>query len=63
LGVIKPNVGLPPEPFAQIGFEAWLGGLDVAKDDEQLGDVSWSSVEERLRRLGALRKRAEEMTV
>ncbi len=61
-GVIKPNVGLPPEPFAQLGFEAWLGGLDVAKDDEQLGDVAWSSVEERSRRLGALRKRAEELT-
>ena len=62
LGVIKPNVGLPPEPFAQLGFEAWLGGLDIAKDDEQLGDVAWSSVEERSRRLGKLRLRAEEMT-
>jgi len=61
-GVIKPNVGLAPEPFAQLGFEAWSGGLDIAKDDEQLGDVDWSSVEERSRRLGALRKRAEELT-
>lgn len=61
-GVIKPNVGLPPEPFAELGYQAWLGGLDIAKDDEQLGDVSWSTVEERSRRLGAYRKQAEEIT-
>jgi ribulose-bisphosphate carboxylase large chain len=61
-GVIKPNVGLPPEPFAELGYQAWLGGLDVAKDDEQLGDVAWSSVDERSRRLGALRKQAEAET-
>lgn len=62
LGVIKPNVGLPPEPFAELGFQAWLGGLDIAKDDEQLGDVDWSSVAERSKRLGALCRRAEELT-
>jgi len=61
-GVIKPNVGLSPEPFAELGYQAWLGGLDVAKDDEQLGDVSWSSLDERSRRLGALRKKAEKIT-
>jgi ribulose-bisphosphate carboxylase large chain len=61
-GVIKPNVGLAPEPFAELGYQAWLGGLDIAKDDEQLGDVSWSTVEERSRRLGELRKKAEKIT-
>ena len=61
-GVIKPNVGLAPEPFAELGFQAWLGGLDIAKDDEQLGDVKWSSVDERSRRLGAFRKEAEKIT-
>ncbi len=62
LGVIKPNVGLPPEPFSEIAYEAWLGGLDIAKDDEQLSDVNWSSVRERSYRLGVLRKRAESET-
>ena len=61
-GVIKPNVGLSPEPFAALGYQAWLGGLDIAKDDEQLGDVEWSSVEERSRLLGTYRKMAEEKT-
>jgi ribulose-bisphosphate carboxylase large chain len=61
-GVIKPNVGLSPQPFAELGYQAWLGGLDIAKDDEQLGDVNWSSVEERSRLLGALCKQAEAET-
>ena len=62
LGVIKPNIGLAPEPFAAIGEQAWLGGIDVAKDDEMLGDTTWSPLEERARLLGAARLRAEEAT-
>ena len=61
-GVIKPNVGLPPEPFGEIAYQAWLGGLDIAKDDEQLGDVAWSTLEERTRILGAYRRKAEKTT-
>jgi len=61
-GVIKPNVGLPPQPFAELGYQAWLGGLDIAKDDEQLGDVAWSSLADRTRLLGELCKRAEAET-
>ncbi|WP_006786951.1 RuBisCO large subunit C-terminal-like domain-containing protein [Thiorhodospira sibirica] len=61
-GVIKPNIGLAPEPFAQAGYESWLGGLDIAKDDEMLADVSWSTLETRSRLLGALRQKAEQET-
>ncbi|GAB1343655.1 RuBisCO large subunit C-terminal-like domain-containing protein [Gemmatimonas sp.] len=62
LGVIKPNIGLPPEPFAQLGYEGWLGGLDIAKDDEMLADAPYSPLAERATRLGALRVRAEQET-
>ena len=62
LGVIKPNIGLPPEPFAQLGYEGWLGGLDIAKDDEMLADALYSPLAERATRLGALRVRAEQET-
>jgi ribulose-bisphosphate carboxylase large chain len=62
LGVIKPNIGLAPEPFAAIGEQAWLGGIDVAKDDEMLGDTTWSPLAERARLLGAARRRAEQAT-
>lgn len=61
-GVIKPNIGLPPEPFTELAYEALLGGLDIAKDDEMLADVAWSPLAERSRLLGAARARAERDT-
>jgi ribulose-bisphosphate carboxylase large chain len=61
-GVIKPNIGLPPEPFCEAGYQSWLGGLDVAKDDEMLADADWSPLAERSRLLGAARREAEAET-
>ncbi len=61
-GVIKPNIGLPPAPFAELGHEGWLGGLDVAKDDEMLADAPWSPLAERSALLGDARRRAEQAT-
>jgi ribulose-bisphosphate carboxylase large chain len=61
-GVIKPNIGLAPEPFAALAEEAWLGGLDIAKDDEMLADPAWSPLAERAALLGAARTRAERQT-
>jgi ribulose-bisphosphate carboxylase large chain len=61
-GVIKPNIGLPPEPFAELAYQSWLGGLDIAKDDEMLCDVAWSPLEERSRRLGQARLKSETKT-
>lgn len=58
-GVIKPNIGLPPEPFAELAEAAWRGGLDIAKDDEMLANPAWSPLAERAERLGAARRRAE----
>ncbi len=62
LGVIKPNIGLSPKPFAELAFQGWLGGLDIAKDDEMLGDVPWSPLAERAELLGKARRKAEEIT-
>lgn len=62
LGVIKPNIGLGPEPFGALAYESWLGGLDIAKDDELLCDTRWSPFAERTRVLGKLRKEAEQKT-
>jgi ribulose-bisphosphate carboxylase large chain len=61
-GVIKPNIGLAPEPFAALAEEAWLGGLDIAKDDEMLADPAWSPLAERAALLGAARARAAHQT-
>lgn len=61
-GVIKPNIGLPPEDFAELGYEGWIGGLDVAKDDEMLADAPWCPLDRRAELLGAARRRAEAVT-
>ncbi|MBK1721163.1 RuBisCO large subunit C-terminal-like domain-containing protein [Thiocystis violacea] len=61
-GVIKPNIGLPPEAFSDLGLESWLGGLDVAKDDEMLADTPWCPLAQRSALLGAARQRAESET-
>ncbi|WP_449257809.1 RuBisCO large subunit C-terminal-like domain-containing protein [Chlorobium limicola] len=61
-GVVKPNIGLKPSCFADIAYESWLGGLDIAKDDEMLADVEWSTLEERSRELGVARLQAEKET-
>jgi ribulose-bisphosphate carboxylase large chain len=62
IGVIKPNIGLSPEPFAELAYQAWLGGLDIAKDDEMLGDVEWSRLSERAEKLGRARRECERIT-
>jgi ribulose-bisphosphate carboxylase large chain len=61
-GVIKPNIGLAPEPFAELAYQSWLGGVDIAKDDEMLCDVEWSPLNRRAQLLGAARLKSEKET-
>lgn len=61
-GVVKPNIGLCPADFGRLALDAWLGGLDAAKDDEMLGDTSWSPFDERVKILGKLREDAQQNT-
>ncbi|MBT8362758.1 MAG: ribulose 1,5-bisphosphate carboxylase, partial [Deltaproteobacteria bacterium] len=61
-GVVKPNIGLTPESFTELAYESWLGGLDIAKDDEMQADVAWSPLAERSLLMGKARRKAEERT-
>jgi len=61
-GVVKPNIGLSPDDFAELAYQSWLGGLDIAKDDEMLSDVPWSPLRERAEKAGMARLKAEEVT-
>jgi ribulose-bisphosphate carboxylase large chain len=60
--VPKPKVGLTPAQHAQIGYEAWTGGLDLLKDDENLTDQDFNPFEERLTESLAKRDEAEAET-
>jgi ribulose-bisphosphate carboxylase large chain len=62
MGVVKPNIGLDPLGFAELAYQAWLGGLDIAKDDEMLSDSSYSPLARRLELLNIKRCEAEKTT-
>ncbi len=62
MGVVKPNIGLTPLQFAEIAYQSWLGGLDITKDDEMLGNMEWSPVAERAKSCGQMRLKAEKET-
>lgn len=56
LNMIKPCTGLTPEEGAQIFYKAALGGVDIIKDDELLGNPEYSRPWDRVK---AYRKAAE----
>lgn len=62
IGVVKPNIGLRPGDFAEIAYQGWVGGLDIAKDDEMLADTNDSPLVERVRLVTEARLRAEHET-
>jgi len=61
-GVVKPNIGLSPDDFAELAYQSWLGGLDIAKDDEMLTDIEWSPMRDRAEKVGKARVEAERIT-
>jgi len=55
--IIKPKVGLPAWEHAKVAYEAWAGGMDIVKDDENLSDQAFDRFDDRVRKtLTALRK-------
>ena len=46
--VPKPKVGLSSAEHAEIGYDAWIGGVDLLKDDENLTDQSFNPFEQRV---------------
>ncbi len=60
--VPKPKVGLSTGQHAQVGYDAWLGGIDLLKDDENLTDQSFNAFQDRLTESLVNRDRAEEET-
>lgn len=60
--VPKPKVGLSTKRHAEVGYEAWTGGLDLLKDDENLTDQSFNPFADRLAESFDARDRAQEET-
>lgn len=62
VGVVKPNIGLSPKDYAELAYQSFLGGLDIAKDDEMLGDTDYSRTKVRSQLTSQKRLLAEEQT-
>lgn len=46
--IVKPKVGLAAKEWAHVAFEAFAGGLDLVKDDENLVDQDFCRWKDRL---------------
>jgi ribulose-bisphosphate carboxylase large chain len=60
--VPKPKLGLTAREHAQAGYEAWVGGIDLLKDDENLTSQSFNKFKDRVKECFKLRDKAEKYT-
>jgi ribulose-bisphosphate carboxylase large chain len=60
--VPKPKVGMSSEEHARVGYEAWVGGVDLLKDDENLSGQRFNQFERRVDKSFKLRYKAEKET-
>jgi len=60
--IIKPKLGLKTADHAQVAYEAWAGGCDFVKDDENLSSQRFNPFEERVVKTLESRDKAEEET-
>ena len=60
--IIKPKLGLKTRDHVKVAYDAWLGGCDIVKDDENLASQKFNQFEERLARSLEMANKAEEET-
>jgi ribulose-bisphosphate carboxylase large chain len=60
--IIKPKLGLGTKEHAKVAYEAWTGGCDIVKDDENLADQSFNKFKSRVRASLKARNKAERET-
>ena len=60
--IVKPKVGLNEVEHAGICGDAWTGGLDIVKDDENLTSMTFNKFEKRIKETLKTRDKAENQT-
>ncbi len=60
--VPKPKIGFSASEHAKIGFETWMGGFDLVKDDENLTSTKFNRFDERVKLMTKMRDKAEKLT-
>ena len=60
--IVKPKVGLNEFEHAKVCGDAWNGGLDIVKDDENLTNMSFNRFEKRILETLKIREKIETKT-
>ena len=60
--IIKPKLGLKTVDHAKVAYDAWVGGCDIVKDDENLSSQRFNPFQDRVVETLEMRDRAEEET-
>lgn len=60
--IIKPKLGLRTQDHAKVAYEAWVGGCDIVKDDENLSSQKFNPFAQRIMRTLELRDKAQSET-
>jgi len=60
--IVKPKVGLNESQHASVCKQAWMGGLDIVKDDENLTSMVFNNFEKRITKTLRARDKAEQDT-
>ena len=60
--IIKPKVGLSEKEHAKVAYDAWIGGIDIVKDDENLSNLSFNKFSKRVLETLKMRDKAENET-
>lgn len=60
--IIKPKVGLSATEHAKVAYDAWVGGIDIVKDDENLTNMTFNKFRERIKKTLEQKRKAEQKT-
>ena len=60
--VPKPKIGMTVEQHCQVAWDAWTGGIDLIKDDENLTSQSFNKFKTRVEEMANMRDKAEKET-
>ena len=60
--IVKPKLGLRTADHARVAYNAWAGGCDIVKDDENLSSQSFNRFQQRVMQTLKMRDKAEAET-
>lgn len=60
--IVKPKLGLDETGHAKVAYDAWSGGIDIVKDDENLTSQPFNNFSKRIVETLKLRDKAERET-